>query len=401
MTSGLLVLTGLLLAVLGLVGLVRGRLGRGLRNRTTSALVAGVGLVVALAAGAVSPAVSDTLAAPTGATSGGAPATTPATTPARGSGPTTRRPTPSPAPTPRPPATPGTGTTTSPTVAPAPPGPSARPGTALAALASLSVKGRAPRTGYDRGLFGQAWADTDRNGCDTRNDILRRDLTELVLRAGTHGCLVLSGWLDDPYTGQSIAFVRGEATSARVQIDHVVALSDAWQKGAQQWSASTRTRFANDPLNLLAVDGPTNQAKSDGDAATWLPPRTSYRCAYVARQTAVKARYRLWVTAAERDAVGRVLASCGSQRLPVVAATVPLGGDRSASAAPRPVSTGAGTSPAPAPAHAPQPAATALDPRFASCAAAGEAGFGPYRSGVDAEYDWYRDRDHDGVVCER
>ena len=394
MTSGLLVLAGLLLAVVGLVGLVRGRLGRGLRNRTTSALVAAVGLVVALAAGAVSPAVSDTLAAPAGATSRG----TPATTPVRGSGPTTRPPTPSPTPTPRPPTTPGA-TTTSPTVAPAPRGPSARPGTALAALAALPVKGRAPRTGYDRGLFGQAWADTDRNGCDTRNDILRRDLTALVLRAGTHGCLVLSGRLDDPYTGQPIAFVRGEATSARVQIDHVVALSDAWQKGAQQWSTSTRTRFANDPLNLLAVDGPTNQAKSDGDAATWLPPRKSYRCAYVARQTAVKARYRLWVTAAERDAVRRVLASCAAQRLPVVAATVPLGGGRSASAAPRPVSTGTGTPQAPAP--APRPAATALDPRFASCAAAGEAGYGPYRSGVDPEYDWYRDRDHDGVVCER
>jgi hypothetical protein len=82
-----------------------------------------------------------------------------------------------------------------------------------------------------------------------------------------------------------------------------------------------------------------------------------------------------------------------------VAATVPLGGGHSTSAAPRPVSTGTGTPQAPAP--APRPAATAPDPRFASCAAAGEAGYGPYRSGADPEYDWYRDRDHDGVVCER
>src|SRR5690242_4290472 len=177
MTSGLLVLAGLLLAVLGLVGLVRGRLGRlGLRNRTASALVAAVGLVVALAAGAVSPAASDTLAAPQGATRHGAPVTIPG----RSFGPATRPPTPSRTPSLRPPTTPG-GTTTSPTVAPAPRGPSARPGTALAALAALPVKGRAPRTGYDRGQFGQAWADTDRNGCDTRNDILRRDLTALVL----------------------------------------------------------------------------------------------------------------------------------------------------------------------------------------------------------------------------
>ena len=294
MTSGLLVLAGLLLAVVGLVGLVRGRLGRGLRNRTTSALVAAVGLVLALAAGAVSPAVSDTLAARRGRQHG-APATspvrgTPATTPVRGSGPTTRPPTPSPTATPRPPATPGA-TTTSPAVAPAPSGPSARPGTALAALAALPVKGRAPRTGYDRGLFGQAWADTDRNGCDTRNDILRRDLTALVLRAGTHGCLVLSGRLDDPYTGQPIAFVRGEGTSARVQIDHVVALSDAWQKGAQQWSTSTahpRSRTTRSTC-WRSTARPTRPR-----ATVTRPPgcrrARPYRCAYVARQTAVKAR---------------------------------------------------------------------------------------------------------------
>ena len=117
---------------------------------------------------------------------------------------------------------------------------------ALAALATLKVKGRAPKTGYDRALFGQAWADVDRNGCDTRNDVLRRDLTAYVLKTGTHGCLVLSGTLHDPYTGTTIAFVRGQSTSAKVQIDHVVALSDAWQKGAQQWSTSRRTAYAND-----------------------------------------------------------------------------------------------------------------------------------------------------------
>ena len=150
--------------------------------------------------------------------------------------------------------------------------------------------------------------------------------------------MVLRGTLADPYTGTAIAFVRGAATSSRVQIDHVVALSDAWQKGAQQWSTQTRTRFANDPLNLLAVDGPTNQRKSDGDAATWLPPRTSYRCAYVARQTAVKARYRLWVTAAEKDAVRRVLATCPGQRVPTASASVPLGGGRTATTAPAPAS---------------------------------------------------------------
>jgi hypothetical protein len=208
------------------------------------------------------------------------------------------------------------------------PSPAARQGSAgsaLAVLATLAVKGRAPRTGYDRELFGQPWADVDRNGCDTRNDVLRRDLTAYRLKVGTHGCLVLSGTLRDPYTATTIAFVRGQATSAKVQIDHVVALSDAWQKGAQQWSSSRRTTYANDSLNLLAVDGLTNQRKSDGDAATWLPPDKAYRCPYAARQVAVKAKYGLWVTSAEKDALGRILATCPSQTLPTAAAFV-LGG---------------------------------------------------------------------------
>jgi Protein of unknown function (DUF1524) len=194
--------------------------------------------------------------------------------------------------------------------------PPAQEGSALAVLGTLSVKGRAPKTGYDRAKFGQAWADVDHNGCDTRNDVLRRDLAPFALRPGTNGCLVLSGTLHDPYTGRTIAFVRGASTSSAVQIDHVVPLSDAWQKGAQQWATSRRTAFANDLLNLLAVDGPANQAKSDGDAATWLPPGKAYRCPYVARQIAVKAKYGVSVTAAERDALRRILATCPSQALP-------------------------------------------------------------------------------------
>ena len=198
---------------------------------------------------------------------------------------------------------------------------------ALAALATLKVKGRAPKTGYDRALFGQAWADVDHNGCDTRNDVLRRDLSSFVLKTGTYGCLVLSGTLLDPYTGTAIVFLRGQSTSAEVQIDHVVALSDAWQKGAQPWSTSRRTTYANDSLNLLAVDGPTNARKGDGDAATWLPPNKTYRCSYAARQVAVKAKYGLWVTGAERDALARVLAMCPSKTLPTAVPFV-LGGGR-------------------------------------------------------------------------
>ena len=178
----------------------------------------------------------------------------------------------------------------------------------------LTVKGRGPKTGYARGQFGPAWADVDRNGCDTRDDILNRDLTAKQWRVGTHGCVVIAGLLADPYTGRSIPFAKADA--AAVQIDHVVALSDAWQKGAAGWSAGQRLVFANDPLNLLAVDGPSNASKSDGDTATWLPPDKSYRCRFVARQVAVKAKWELSVTPAERDAMTRVLRRCPEQRAP-------------------------------------------------------------------------------------
>jgi hypothetical protein len=160
--------------------------------------------------------------------------------------------------------------------------------------------------------FGTAWLDVDRNGCDTRDDILRRDLAD----TRGAGCRVLSGVLNDPYTGGAISFVRGAGTSTAVQIDHVVALGDAWQTGAQQLSEAKRIDLANDPINLFAVDGPTNERKGDGDAATWLPPNTAFRCTYVAHQVGVKKAYGLWVTAAERAAMQRILAACPAVRAP-------------------------------------------------------------------------------------
>ena len=187
---------------------------------------------------------------------------------------------------------------------------------AAVVLETLSVKGRAPKTGYTRAQFGPSWSDVDRNGCDTRNDILTRDLFEIVYRGGTRDCIVLSGVLVDPFSGEVIAFTRGVATSSEVQIDHSVALSDAWQKGAQKLSANTRKAFANDPLNLIAVKGRLNSQKGDGDAATWLPPLKSYRCAYVARQIAVKAKYSLWVTLAEKNAMASILVKCPQQLIP-------------------------------------------------------------------------------------
>ncbi|MBD1538317.1 DUF1524 domain-containing protein [Arthrobacter sp. S13_S34] len=271
-------------------------------------------------------------------------------------------------------------------------------------LATLPIKGRAPKTGYDRALFGQAWADVDRNGCDTRNDILGRDLTGITF-TNSVPCKVQSGMLADPYTGTSISFLRGSGTSSKVQVDHVVALSDAWQKGAQQLTTEQRTAFANDPLNLQATDGPTNQKKGDGDAATWLPPNKGFRCEYVARQISVKATYGLWVTQAEHNAMAAILASCADQLAPT----------RQAPAAPAPAPAQAEPAPiaaAPAPAPdavpapvAPAPAVTAPAPAapapayYANCAAARAAGAAPIFAG-QAGYRAGLDRDSDGVACE-
>ena len=186
----------------------------------------------------------------------------------------------------------------------------------LSIIEAQVTKGRAAKTGYTRAQFGQTWADVDRNGCDTRNDILKRDLTAEVFKEKTRDCVVLSGTLIDPFSGETINFVRGNVSSMEVQIDHVVALSNAWQTGAFKLSIKERTAFANDPLNLLSVKGRLNSQKGDGDAATWLPPLKSYRCDYVSRQIAVKIKYRLWFTAPEKEAMVRILKSCPEKVLP-------------------------------------------------------------------------------------
>lgn len=185
---------------------------------------------------------------------------------------------------------------------------------ASAALESLAVKGRAPKTGYTRTQFGDGWLLN--GGCDMRNVILNRDLIGAVVN---DRCKVLKGTLYDPYTGMTIEFLRGDSTSDLVQIDHVVALSNAWQTGAQLLTTDERIALANDPLELLAVDGGANQSKADADAASWLPANKQFRCQYVARQIAVKQRYRLWVTQAEKEAMSRVLSTCPDQTLPVAA----------------------------------------------------------------------------------
>jgi hypothetical protein len=189
-------------------------------------------------------------------------------------------------------------------------------GFATAVLETLPVKGRAPKTGFTRAQFGPAWADVDRNGCDTRNDILRRDLTAITYRENTKNCVVQSGTLADRYSGEIINFQKGNFSSMEVQIDHVVALSNAWQTGAFKLTLQERTALANDPLNLFAVKGRLNSQKSDGDAATWLPPQKSFRCTYIAQQIAVKSKYSLWVTAPEKSAMQSILAKCPGQKVP-------------------------------------------------------------------------------------
>lgn len=179
---------------------------------------------------------------------------------------------------------------------------------ALSALNNLPVKGRAPKTGYSREQFPH-WKDPDKNGCDSRNDILKRDLTQVVFKKDTNSCKVVAGTLLDPYSNKLITFDLSKSAST-IDIDHVVALSNAWQTGAFQLTLTQRTNLANDPLNLLAVDNKLNRQKGDGDAATWLPPYKSYRCTYVARQISVKAKYKLWVTAPEKSAITKLLEGC-------------------------------------------------------------------------------------------
>ena len=185
--------------------------------------------------------------------------------------------------------------------------------TAISALSKLKVRGLSSHDGYARSAFSDGWGDL--GSCDLRNYILQRDLTNITWRSG-ETCIVASGTLKDPYTGKVINFVRGVSTSLAVQIDHVVALSNAWSTGASTMSASVRYKIYNDPLNLLAVDGPTNGQKSDSDASSWLPPNRAYRCAYVSRQIAVKSKYRLWVTGAEKTAMLGVLKSCPAFKIP-------------------------------------------------------------------------------------
>ena len=283
---------------------------------------------------------------------------------------------------------------------------SSNPGTASAMLDELTVKGRAPKTGYDGDLF--KWrSDTDHNGCDTRNDVLRRDLTTITLKAGTHGCIVLAGTLADPYAGETYDFDR---SANAVDIDHVIARSNAWQTGAFTFDEETLKEFGNDPLNLLAVSSSLNRQKGDGDAATWLPPNKGYRCEYVARQIAVKHKYELWVVPAEKTAMQRVLDKCDDQPAFAEDADWPVPGDgddvttkeETRPAKQKSSSTGSsgGSSTDGASGSGSSSSGSAdSSTYFENCTAAREAGAAPVHRG-DPGYGSHLDRDGDGVGCE-
>lgn len=188
-------------------------------------------------------------------------------------------------------------------------------GSAAETLETLTVDDNVSAADYERDAFGYRETDTDGNGCDVREDVLARDLTD-VTYTKRGSCKVQSGVLQDPYTGQTINFTRGQKTSSAVQIDHVVALQNAWQSGAKNWDQAKRYQFGNDMYNLLAVDGPANQEKGSASAAYWLPTNSAYRCEYVARQIGVKDKYQLSVTSQEKRAMLSVLRQCPGQAIP-------------------------------------------------------------------------------------
>ena len=254
---------------------------------------------------------------------------------------------------------------------------------AIDVLNTLAVKGKGPKTGYSREAFGPAWFDVDGNNCNTRDDILRRDLQE---RQQEGSCRVIAGiLLPDPFTGAPIRYVRGRSL---IDIDHVVALGQAWESGAARWSFPQRVRFANDPLNLLAVSASANRQKGDSEAAAWLPANRGFRCAYIARQIAVKEKYALSVTPAEKSAMERVLASCPNERIP--------DGRDAVNAPQRP---GAATV-----APSPRPTQSVNGVRkYANCTEAKAAGVTPIRRATNpALYaaNSHMDRDKDGTACE-
>jgi hypothetical protein len=260
----------------------------------------------------------------------------------------------------------------------------------------LEVRDR-DRVGYERAKFGQAWADVDRNGCDQRNDVLRRDMVNLHTKPGTRGCVLARGTLSldgDSYAAKRVKFKRGDG---KIGIDHVVSLADAWRAGAYDWDVDQREKFANDLMNLEALDSETNQDKDDETAAGWLPKDDDNQCALVVRQISIKHRYELSITAAEQEAMQLVLSSpvCDGGSIE------PQKAKEFKSPKPKPIGE---PKPKPRPEPEPEPRES-QEPEpdrnvyYKNCDAARAAGAAPVHRG-DPGYARHLDRDGDGVGCE-
>ena len=253
-------------------------------------------------------------------------------------------------------------------------------------------------TGYNRDLF-QHWIDADGDGCDTRDEVL---IAESVSRVSLGSNCSING-------GEWVSVYDGKTTtnSTTFDIDHFVPLKEAWDSGANTWDSSTRKAFANDldyAGSLIAVTASSNRSKSDRDPSQWLPQNTDFKCEYVFIWVEVKKRWGLSVDSNEKSALETASNGCELsaltfsetsltaqvQKEPVVEQPAPEA----------PVVPAVPEVPAP-PAEPVAPAAPALDPQFRTCGEANANGFGNYVAGVNPEYAWYQDRDHDGVVCER
>lgn len=181
---------------------------------------------------------------------------------------------------------------------------------ALAELDAVPAVDGPPPVAYDRALFGQRWADEDRNGCDTRNDTLRRDLVDVAFKPGTHDCVVIAGVLHDSYTGETVPFEFKSDGYQPVQVDHLIPLALAWETGADRWTDEKRRAFANDPENLQITTA--NQAKGDSGPGAWLPPNPGYLCTYAIRFTHLTVKYELAVTTPDRTVTRELLERCSS-----------------------------------------------------------------------------------------
>jgi hypothetical protein len=255
-------------------------------------------------------------------------------------------------------------------------------------------------SGYDRDLF-KHWVDADRDGCDTRREVLiEESLTPVTVGSG---CSISGGSWFSAYDS------RNTTDASTFDIDHMVPLKEAWDSGAHAWDSKTRESFANDlgfAQSLIAVSASSNRSKSDRDPADWLPTNREYVCEYIYSWVQVKIRWSLTADSREVSALRSNSEDCSVESLnfrgqpgPAAVVSTPK---PTATATPSPSPTRTATpSPSPTQTSTPTPTPTGdLDPRFSSCKAAKEAGYGPYVKGVDPEYAWYRDGDGDGTVCE-